>query len=287
MTTATTIFWSTQLILAMVLNGVVQAIQIGAYAARLAGVVSTRIATSISLFNLFVTASRLASLFLTPMLGALTDRAAKISIADPDIASAVVHTFTLQVRLIVAAGTLGTACGAILLPTFLMLFLRGISAFERTGSVPAALMRLADPRVMLAILKSLRMPAFSTLRRFSLEGIPPRLFIFNILVTAIYSIGVVAAFVASVIDVNHRATAIGLSGLINGIATISFTLIVDPTSAYITDQAVRGERPIEQVKAMVAFLSVTAIIGTIVGQVLLVPAAHIIAYAAALTNRGQ
>ena len=271
----------------MLLNGVVQSIQIGAYAARLAGVVSGRIATSISLFNLFVTASRLASLFLTPMLGVLTDRAAKVSMADPNFSGAVVHTFTLQVRLIVAAGTLGTACGTVLLPTFLLLFLRGIRSFERTGSVPRALFRLTDPRVIAAIFQSLRLPKISTVRRFSLKGIPTRLFVFNIIVTAIYSIGVVAAFVASVIDVNHRATAIGLSGLINGVATISFAMIVDPTSAYITDQAVRGERPIEQVKAMVAFLSVTAIIGTIVGQILLVPAAHIIAFAAALTNGGH
>jgi hypothetical protein len=282
-----TVFWSQQLIIAMLLNGVVQAIQIGAYAARLAGVVSGRIATSISLFNLFVTASRLASLFLTPMLGVLTDRAAKTSLADPGLADLVTHTFTMQVRLIVAAGTFGTACGAILLPTFLLLFMRGIRSFERTGSLPRALLRLFDPRVIAAIFGSIRLPSLTTLRRFTLDGIPPRLLLFNVLVTAIYSIGVVAAFVASVIDINHRATAIGLSGLINGIATISFTLIVDPTSAYITDQAVRGERPVEQVKAMVAYLSLTAVLGTIVGQILLVPAAHIIAFAAAATNGGR
>ncbi len=278
------VFWSSQLLLAMLLNAAVQAIQIGSYAARLAGVVSGRIATSISLFNLFVTASRLASLFLTPMLGVLTDRAAQVSLAQPDLAQAVVSQFTLQVRLIVAAGTLGTACGAFLLPTFLWLFLRGIHAFERTGSVPQALLRLTDPRVLLALVRSLRLPTRARLRSLSIAGIPRRLFVFNTLVTGIYSIGVVAAFVASVIDVRHRATAIGLSGLINGIATVSFTLIVDPTSAYITDQAARGERPIEQVKAMVAYLAGTAVLGTILGQLLLVPAAQIIAFAAAVTN---
>ena len=280
-------FWSTQLLLAMLLNGIVQAIQIGAYAARLAGVVSGRIATSISLFNLFVTASRLASLFLTPMLGVLTDRSARAVLENPALGAGAVDTFTLQVRFIVAAGTLGTTLGAILLPTFLMLFLRGIKSFERTGSIPAALGRLGDPRVMFAIIKSVRLPALSQFRTLQLGSIPRKLFFFNIIVTAIYAIGVVAAFVASVIDVNHRATAIGLSGLINGIATISFTLIVDPTSAYVTDQAVRGERPIEEVKAMVAYLCLTAIIGTIVSQILLVPAAHVIAFAAGVTNGGH
>jgi hypothetical protein len=276
--------WSFQLIAAMVLNGVVQSIQIGAYAARLAGVVSGRIATSISLFNLFVTASRLASLFLTPMLGVLTDRSAHYVMANPDQASFAVGLFTWQVRLIVAAGTLGTALGAMLLPTFMFLFMRGIASFERTGSVPKALSRLLDPRVIISIFQSIRRPSLRRLLSFKLGDIPPRLLVFNVIVTAIYAIGVVAAFDASVMDVNHRATAIGLSGLINGIATISFTLIVDPTSAYITDQAVRGERPLEEVKAMVAYLSLTAVLGTIVSQIILVPAAQTIAFAARLTN---
>jgi len=56
---------------ALGINVVVQAIQIGAYAARIAGVRTGRIATSISLFNLFMTASRLATLIYTLMLGPL------------------------------------------------------------------------------------------------------------------------------------------------------------------------------------------------------------------------
>ncbi len=47
--------WSWQLIGAMVLNAVVQAIAIGAFATRIAGVATKRVALSISLFNLFAT----------------------------------------------------------------------------------------------------------------------------------------------------------------------------------------------------------------------------------------
>ena len=45
--------------------------------------------------------------------------------------------------------------------------------------------------------------------------------------------------------------------------TIAFTLVVDPTSAYITDQAVRGERSMAEVKSMIFYLALTAIIGTL------------------------
>ena len=111
---AMTAFWSTQLVLALVLNCAVQAIQIGAYAARLAGVRSGRIGTSISLFNLFVTASRFANLIYAPMLGTISDRTAH-AVRNPLYADAAIHQFEIQIRLIVLAGTVGTVLGALLL----------------------------------------------------------------------------------------------------------------------------------------------------------------------------
>ena len=286
-------FWTWQLGLAMALNFVVQAIQIGAYASRLAGVQSGRVATSISLFNVFVTASRLAALIYTPMLGAISDRAAQavreaVRLGDGTMVGALDTRLDWQLRLIVLAGTVGTAVGAALLPTFIMLFMRGIAAFERTGSLPGALARLADPRVLWQIAGSVRVPPpLGSLRRFEIRYVPRRLLYFNVVVTAIYAIGVVAAYYASVLNVDARGTAIGSSGLINGIATVSFTLFVDPTSAYIVDQAVKGERSLVEVKAMVFYLALTAVAGTLISQVLLYPAAVIIAAAAQVVNTGH
>ena len=118
--------------------------------------------------------------------------------------------------------------------------------------------------------------------RFSIRHVPVNLLVFNTIVTGIYAIGVVAAVYASVIDPAAARTAVLLSGIVNGIATISFTLIVDPTSAYITDQAAKGERPVKDVKSMVFFLSLTAILGTLLSQFIFVPAAYVIAFAAHL-----
>ncbi len=67
--------WSGKLVGAMAITFIVQGVTIGAYAARLAGVQTKRIATSISLFNLFVTAGRLANLFVIFFLGPLSDQA--------------------------------------------------------------------------------------------------------------------------------------------------------------------------------------------------------------------
>ncbi|HET6896568.1 MAG TPA: DUF2837 family protein [Candidatus Baltobacteraceae bacterium] len=290
-------FWTWQLFVALAINVLVQAIQIGAYAARLAGVRTGRIATSISLFNLFVTASRLATLVYTLMLGPLSDKAGnavKTLVSRhpelPHTASLIgqiQHTFEWQLRLIIVAGTVGTIIGSLMLPMFTYLYVRGVRSFEQTKSLPHSLIRLADPRVLWEVCTHLRVPHYSEIFSFSTRNIPRRLLIFNVIVTGIYAIGVVAAYYASVLDVNVARTAIGISGIINGIGTIAFTFFVDPTSSIIVDEAVKGERPHEEVKAMVFYLSLTAIIGWVVSQVLLWPAAWIISAVAHIVNHGH
>ncbi len=274
-----------------------QAIQIGAYAARLAGVRTGRIATSISLFNLFVTASRLATLVYTLMLGPLSDRAGNAvkallshhpqSAGTQALVAGIQHDFEWQLRLIILAGTAGTILGSLMLPMFTYMYVRGVRSFERTKSLPHSLARLFHPRVLWGVLSQLRVPHYREIFNFSAANIPRRLLVFNVVVTGIYAIGVVAAYYASVLDVNVARTAIGISGIINGIGTIAFTFFVDPTSSIIVDEAVKGERPHQEVKAMVFYLSVTAIIGWLVSQALLWPAAWIISAVAHIVNHGK
>lgn len=254
-----------------------------------------RIATSISLFNLFVTASRLMTLVYTLMLGPLSDKAGnavKALLAHPglrshDLIVQVQHVFEGQLRLIVLAGMAGTILGSLMLPMFTYLYVRGVRSFERTKSLPHSLARLFKPSTAWDVLTHLRVPHYSEIFSFSARNIPRRLLIFNVVVTGIYAIGVVAAYYASVLDVNVARTAIGISGIINGIGTVAFTFFVDPTSSIIVDEAVKGERPHEEVKAMVFYLSLTAIAGWLISQVLLWPAAWIIWAVAHLVNHGK
>lgn len=281
-------FWSWQLIVALVINVVIQAIQIGAYAARLAGVRTGRVATSISLFNLFVTASRLATLIYTLMLGPLADRAGNaVRAASPAGVPGIQHTFEIQLRVIILAGTAGTLLGSLLLPMFTYMYVRGVRSFERTRSLPHSMARLFSPRVIVSIVRHIRVPSWSEVVDFSPRRIPKRLLVFNVVVTGIYAIGVVAAYYASVLAPSVARTAIGTSGLINGIGTIAFTFFVDPTSSIIVDEAVKGERPHEDVKSMVFYLALTAIIGWILSQAILWPSAEFISIVAHIVNHGK
>jgi len=175
--------------------------------------------------------------------------------------------------------------GAFLLPTFIMMFTRGIGAFERLESIPRALARLLDPRVMRDIVASIRIPDIASWRAYKLSYLPAKMLIFNTVLQAVYAIGVLAAVLASVREPYLARTATLLSGIVNGIGTLSFSLFVDPTSSAIVDQAVTGRRGIEDVRSMVFWLTVTAIGGTLVSQLLLYPAALLIGAVAHLVHR--
>lgn len=282
--------WSWQLIGAMILNGFVQMAAVGAFAARIAGVSTKRIAISISLFSLFATASRLANLFYAPLLGTISDRtgnavAAAIAAGSRAFAAPELSQFEFQLRLIVLSGTIGTLVGATLLPTFEYLFVRGISSFQRLDSVPGALMRMFDPRVIADVAGSLRLPRPAHWGQYKLASVPPKLLIANTVLQSVYAIGVVAAVYASVREPALARTATLLSGIVNGIGTVMFTLFVDPTAANIVDSAVHGKRTLEDVRAMVFWLTVTMVLGTLLSQLLLYPATLVIDFAARLVHR--
>lgn len=263
-------FFSWQLVLAMGLNCGVQALSIAAYAARLAGVRSGRVATAISLFNMFATASRFAQMLYTPLLGSLSDRATAASL----------DVYQWQLRAIVIAGTVGAVLGTALIPTFVAVYLRAITALERHGSATRAMLRMFVPRVVFSLAREMRFGIGTPIRKLPFRNVPKDILILNTLVTAVYGVGIVAATYASVLFPQAARTAVLSSGLVNGIAVIAYNIIIDPTAALITDRAVRGDGTVEDVKALVAGLAISAILGFVLSQLLLVPGAIAIAYVA-------
>lgn len=263
-----------QLVLAMGLNCVVQALAIAAYAARLAGARSGRVATAISLFNIFATSSRFAQMFYTPMLGALSDRAAFTTLG----------AYEWQLRAIIFSGTAGAVVGTLAIPTFVMFYLRAIRSLERNGSVPKAALAMFRPATVAAVIGEVKFGVATRWSDLPFRRVPRDVLVLNVLVTAVYGAGIVAAAYASVLQPQAARTALLSSGLVNGFATIAYNIIVDPTSALITDRAVRGERSIDDVKALVTGLSLTAVFGLLLSQLLLLPAATLIEFGARLIS---
>lgn len=266
--------YSPYLILVALLYMFAQALQMSSGAARLAGVRTKRVATGLTLFNLFATTGRLLALVYMLFIGVLADHAR--AAGDPSI-------FEKNMRIVMLAATAGAALGGVLMPSAARLLERGITSFERSGTLVGTLARLGRPATLFSAFGQFAMPSPSMLRH-SPHGLPKAFLWWNIIVMAFWVTGPLSAYYAGVLEPTFFGTCVAASGLITGVATITLTLIVDPTAALITDQAAHGIRPEGDVKAMLVYIVITSIIGTLLAQLLLRPAADVIAFVAQFLN---
>src|SRR5699024_5809708 len=115
----------------------------------------------------------------------------------------------MQFRFLIGASTIETIFGILLLPTFIALFSRAIIHLsEEKGSVPSLFKRLFSLLYIKRSIAHFSLPKFSYLRGTNVKDIPIRLFLVNMLITAIYTIGVLAALYAALIVPERASTAI-------------------------------------------------------------------------------
>ena len=251
----------------IILTSIIHLIDTLAYSVRLNSVKSGQVALSFSLFNLFALVSRTANTFQAPLIGGIIG----IIIAqglDP----------IMDMRKVIFASTIGTLIGVLLIPSFLRIFEKAVNRLEVTGSAPSLVLEALHANNIKRIIKSATRPSKSMLDKLRYREIPKRLLILNALVTGIFTVGVLAAsYSATLVSEEHRLAVVASSGMINGLASILLTFLIDPKSAIITDQALRGKRPYSDVKALVVLLISSKLVGTLLGQVLFLPAANLIA----------
>lgn len=253
----------------MLLTAIIHAIDALSYSVRPAGVRTGRLALALSLFNVIALASRSANLVQAPLLGSLVD----FAIQHGDVAR-----LRADFRDVLLAATVGAIVGAAAIPTFVRVFTRGILAFEAAGSVGSLFWRMLRIRTLLAMTRDVRPPGPDLGRHLDWRGLPKGFLVLNVVITAVYTTGVLAALYAGALVPDFRTTATQLSGVINGFATVLFVTSVDPVAALITDQVMAGKRPRGQVNAMAALLALTKVLGTLVAQLVFIPAADVVVW---------
>lgn len=237
------------------------------YSVRLNSVKSKNFAMSTSLFNIIVLLSRTANTIQAPLIGGLVDYSLTFHY-DP----------ILEFRKVIVASTTGTLLGILLIPTFLRVFSMAVGKLKEKGSIPSLIIYSLNIVTAKRVAENTVRPSKSMLRGLRFRDIPKRLLLINTLITGIYTIGVLAAYYASIYSPNNSVAIISSSGVINGAATLLLTLFVDPKAAQITDEVSRGEREYLDVKALVIMLIGTKLLGTLLAQLLLLPSARLIAY---------
>ena len=257
-----------QLLIICALTFVIHLIGTLAYAVRIAGVRTGRIAVSFALFNILVLVSRTSNSFQGPFL------AKRI---EANIGHAVTQGVLADFRWILASATLATLAGAWLIPTFQRLFSRAVLHFQVHRSVPALLMHgffkggLSQLREVASLPSSANVTALARA-----HGISSTMLAMNVLAVALWTIGVFSALYAGYLDPALRVTSSSLSSVVNGLATIMMFVFIDPHMSVMTDDVVDGRTSEPQFRRAVVWLVGTRVAGTLLGQVLLVPAAMLI-----------
>jgi len=268
-----------------------------AYAVRISGVRTRRLATAFSLFNVLFLVASTANTIQAPILASIVEMVIKTGqteaggrVTDAQLMNSAVYQSLLvslsqNMRVVILAATVGTLIAAALIPAFVNIFNRAIFVFEETGSVPRMLGTLiTSPRRFMKAGGQSYLPGRRSLDNEAKEKIViPKTFLFlNIIVTGVYTTGVLSAIYAGALFPGFRSTATLLSAVVNGVATILAATVVEPMAAAITDRALREDRGEEEVKKMVLYLTFTRILGTVFAQLIFLPAAYFIKYVATL-----
>lgn len=242
------------------------------YALRAAGVRVGKLAVALPLTGAVALVSRTSNMIQAPLMGKMIDYAK----VHPE------YPLVDQMRIVIAAATIGTLAAMVLFPSAVFLSCRVISHLEAAGSIPQMVRASFSLQKLKNARTHLHVPKLKLLSRQTIGGIPKRLVAMNVAVTAIYTIGVLAALLASAATEDSSTAASQASGLINGIAAILLTVLIDPQIGLMTDKVSRGERELRALNKMFGVLMVSRLLGTLLAQFLLVPAAWWIGWAVSI-----
>jgi hypothetical protein len=263
-----------QLAILLGLTFVIHLIGTLAYSVRIAGTRTGRIAVSFSLFNIFMLVSRVANSFQSPLLAKRVERS-------------LLHGTAMRAegdfRLLLLAGTVATVAGALLIPTFQRAFSHAVQRFGTVRSVPRLLQAAVSREGLGRLRGSLRVPSTENVKRLGdLHGLPVWVLALNAAAVALWTAGVLAPIYAGSLRPELRSTASNLSGTINGFATILFFVFIDPSLSVLTDDVAEGRIGDPLFRRCIVWLVGSRLAGTVLAQLILVPAAVVIARVADL-----
>ena len=259
-----------QLIAICVLTGVINLIGALAYAARIAGVRTRRIAMSFALFNILILVSRLSNGLLGPLVAKRIETA---------IAGGGDGGLTTDFHLMLASASLAVLLGILLVPTAQRIFSAAIVQLQQSRSVGRLLLNSASPSGIRVMWQSLALPRSGNARLLSKpHELGWGIVIANCLAQAILAVGVFASIYAGYLNPEYRVTASQLSSVINGFATILLFAFIDPHLSVITDDAAEGRVSEAAFRRVIVWISASRLAGTVLAQALFLPAAYAVAW---------
>jgi Alternate to MurJ len=260
-----------QLALILGLTFVIHLVDTLAYSVRIAGVRVRRLAVSLSLFNILVLLARTAGTVQAPLLARRVEVA--LHTRDPGLLT--------DLRVVLLAGSLATIAGALLIPTFQNAFTKAVRAFNVHRSIPRLLLLSFSKTGLLHLRDSFKVPQAQgvlDLRRSS--RLPARLLVINATAVSAWTVAVLASLYAGYLVPEYRVTASSLAAVVSGVATVLLFVFSDPYLSALTDDVLEGKVSEGFFRRSVIWLVGSRLAGTLLAQLLLVPAALVISHLA-------
>jgi hypothetical protein len=264
---------SLQVTWVFLLTFIIHLISTLSYALRIAGVRTGRIAVSLALFNVLVLISRTSNTFQGPLLAKHVERS---------ILGGGASGIETDFRWLIMSASLATIVGILLIPTFQRLFTKAIDSFARYRSIPRLLLNSFSLSGLREIKNAASLPVMKNFGSLSLHHAPRKILIYNVVATALLTVSVFASLYAGYLRPELRVTANNLSPMVNGLSTILLFVFIDPYLSLLTDDVVAGRATGVYFRKCVILFAVSRLIGTMLAQLLFVPAARIIAVVAEL-----
>ncbi|MFD3449362.1 lipid II flippase Amj family protein [Microbacteriaceae bacterium 4G12] len=242
-----------------------------AYSTRISGARVKLIATALSLFSTLVIVSRFSTMIQQPLTAKLIAQAPEIN---------KLHYIEAQYRIFIWVTSIGVLLGILLFPTFINIFSRAIIQLSNErGSIFTLFSKQCNLGGFKKVVRCFRLPRLSYLKGITLQTIPKRLFVINVIISAVFTIGVLSSIYASIlVPEGYAQAAMMSSGIINGIATILLTLFIDPKASVLADRVMKNQVDYIYLKSYSLTMISSKFLGTIVAQFLFLPAAFYVAW---------
>ncbi|HZE72969.1 MAG TPA: lipid II flippase Amj family protein [Pyrinomonadaceae bacterium] len=260
-----------QVKLVFLLTFVIHLISTLSYAVRIAGVRTGRIAVSFAIFNILVLASRTSNTFQGPLLA---------KHVEENILHGAYLGIEADFRWLLVASTLASVAGLLLIPTFQRLFARAIETLGTYRSVPRMMLRALSRAGLHQLRDAASIPAKENITLLTWRQAPRTILLFNALATALLTVGVFASLYAGYLRPDLRVTANNLSPVINALSTILLFMFIDPYLSLLTDDVTAGRATPGHFRRCIVLFAVSRVVGTVLAQLFLIPAAKLIAVVA-------
>lgn len=257
-----------ELIVICGLTFVIHVIATLAYAVRIAGVRTRRIAVSFSLFGIIALISRTANSFQGPFIAKRV---------ETDIASGLGHDLLADFRIFLLTATVASIAGTLLIPTFQRYFTRAVDHFQINRSIPRLLLHIFSRAGVRYIRYGASVPSRRNVTQLTNgAGVSRRVIALNVVAMSIWTVGVFASLYAGYLEPELRVTCANLSSVINGFATVVLAVVIDPQVSVMTDDVIEGRISENGFRRAMTTLAGARVLGTLGAQAMLVPAALVV-----------